>query len=218
LRCRGNSTAKFDPPRPHGLGNVLQGLRPKVIPTDLDLAANLPISVIGYTYAARLSDTLQPSRNVDAIAKDIVVVDNDIADMNADPVLNSDILRDVRVLRGHGTLDFDRAAGGIDRAAKFYQQAVTSGLDDAASMGSDSRVNNGFSGGLEPSQGAFLVTAHEAAVSSNIRSQHRRQSPLYPLACQWCPQVAVPRHIKAWQLIRGLGSMSALGQNRKNSR
>ena len=178
-------------------------MRPKVIAGDLDLAPNLPIGVIGYANAARLGNTLQPGSNVDAVAKDIVVIDDDIADMDTDPEFNPDILRDVGILRGHGALDFDRAAGGIDGAGEFHQHAVTGGLDDAASMRSDGGVDKRFSGRLEPGQGAFLVGTHEAAISGDIRSQYRRQSPFYPVARQECPQVAVhPTYQSmAWQFV-----------------
>ena len=187
---RSDLTTKLNPPRPHGLGNVLQRLRPEVIPADLDFAPDLPIGVIGDANAARLGNSLQPGGNVDAIAKDIVVVDDDVADMDADPEFNPDIWRDVGILRGHGALNFDRAAGGIDGAGEFHQHAIAGGLDDAAAMRGDRGINKGFSGRLEPGQSAFLVRTHEAAISGDIRRQHRRQSPFYPVACQISPRSA----------------------------
>ena len=150
-------TAELNPPCSHGFGNVLEGLRPKVVPTDLDLAPDLPIGVVGYANATRLGNALQPGGNVDPVAKDIVFIDDNVADVDADPKFDPDILRYVSVLRGNGALDFDRAAGGIDGAREFHQHAVTGGLDDAATIGSDCRVNNGFSGRLEPGQRAFLI-------------------------------------------------------------
>ena len=141
-------TTKLNPPRSHGLGDVLEGLRPKVIPANLDLAPNLPVGVIGYANTAWLGNTLQPSGNVDAVAKDIVVVDDDIADMDTDPEFDSDILRDYGVLRGHGTLDFDRAARRINGAGELHQHAVAGGLDDAPPMGGYRGINERLSGGL----------------------------------------------------------------------
>jgi hypothetical protein len=185
-------TGELNPPCSHWLGNVLEGLRPNVIPADLDLAPHLSIGVVRNANAARLGNAFQPGGDVDAIAKDIVVVYDDIADMDTDPVLNSDLLRDIGILRGHGALDFDRTAGRIDGAGKFHQQAVTGGLDDAAMMGSNSGVNKGFSDRLEPRQSTFLGGTHEAAISGDICSQHRRQSSFYPLACHRCPQC--PHH------------------------
>ena len=92
-------TTKLNPPRPHRLGNVLKALRPKVIPADLDLAANLPVGVIGYANATRLGNTLQPSSDIDAVSENVVVIDDDVTDVNADPEFNSEILRDLGILR-----------------------------------------------------------------------------------------------------------------------
>ena len=41
--------------------------------------------VIGDADAAGLRNSFKPRRDVDAVAKDIVVVDDDVADMDADP-------------------------------------------------------------------------------------------------------------------------------------
>jgi hypothetical protein len=42
------------------------------------------VGVIGHTDPARLSDAFEAGSNVDPIPKNIIVVDNDIADVNAD--------------------------------------------------------------------------------------------------------------------------------------
>src|ERR1700684_4114666 len=73
------------PPCPHRFGDVLQGLRPDVVKSEVDLAANLTLRVIGNADPARLRDALEAGRGIDAIAEDVVVVDDDVADMNADP-------------------------------------------------------------------------------------------------------------------------------------
>ena len=122
-----------------------EGLRPKIVPTDIDLAANLPIGIVGDADTARLGDALEPRGDVDAVAEDIVVVDDDVADVDADAKFDPLVLRHVGVLLGHAALDFDRAADGIDGAGEFHQHAVAGGLDDAAAMRSDSGINKGLS-------------------------------------------------------------------------
>jgi hypothetical protein len=79
-------------------------------------------------------------------------------------------------LCGHSTLDLHRAANGIALARKLYKEAVTSGFDDPATMGSYGGINNGLSDRLEPSKGTFVVGTHEAPITSNVRRQHRRQT------------------------------------------
>jgi hypothetical protein len=109
--------------------------------------------------------------------------------MDTDPEFDPHVLWDVSVVHCHGTLDFDRAAGSIDGTGEFHKHTVPGGLDDASTMGSYGRVNKSFSGRFEPAQSAFLVGTHEAAISGDISRQHRRQSPFYPVTCQWCPHV-----------------------------
>jgi hypothetical protein len=53
-------------------GAVLQALRAHIVEGDIDLAANLPVSVVGDADAARLRDPFETHRNIDAVTKDIV--------------------------------------------------------------------------------------------------------------------------------------------------
>ncbi len=119
-------------PGAHRLGNILQRLRTHIFQGDTDLAADLALGVIGDADAAGLCDSLKARGDVDAVAENIVVVDNDVADVNADAEFDPDILRHAGVLRGHAPLDFYGAFHGIDRAGELDQHAVACGLDDAA--------------------------------------------------------------------------------------
>ena len=148
LRLRSALTTKPNPPRPHWLGNVLEGLRPKVVAGNLDLAPDLPIGVIGYAYAARLGDALKPRGDVDAVTENVVVIKNDVTDMDADAEFDPLILRHSGILLGHAALHFNRTSNRINCAGKLDQHAVAGRLDDAASMGGYSGVSNGLSDSL----------------------------------------------------------------------
>ncbi len=76
----------------------------------------------------------EPRGDVDAVAENIVVVDDDVADMDADAEFDPLILRHGGVLLGHAALDLDRAARRVDGAGELDQHAVAGGLDDAAAM------------------------------------------------------------------------------------
>ncbi len=132
--------AKLNPPRLHGLGDILEALRPKVFPGDLDLSPNLPIGVIGYANATRLCNALQPCGNVNAVAEDIVFIDDDVADMNTDPEFDSDSCA-VTILLAMTRWTSTAAANGIDGAGEFDKHAVAGGLDDVPAMGGDGRIN-----------------------------------------------------------------------------
>jgi hypothetical protein len=135
-------TSQPNPPRPHRLSNILEGLRSQIITGNLDLAPDLPIGIIGNADPARFSDALKAGSNVDAIAEDVVVIENDVTDVNADAEFDPLILRHGGILLGHAALDFNRKAHRIDGAGKLDQHAVTGRLDDVASMGGYGGVND----------------------------------------------------------------------------
>ena len=63
----------------------------------VNFAAHLPESIVGYANAARLGDAFQSRRNVDAIAENITVLNDDVADVNADADFNTPLGRDALV-------------------------------------------------------------------------------------------------------------------------
>jgi hypothetical protein len=65
--------------------DVLQALRTHIVEDDIDLAADLALRVVGDANAARLRYPLKARSNVDAVAEDVVVIDDDVPDVNADP-------------------------------------------------------------------------------------------------------------------------------------
>ena len=132
-------------------------------------------------------NAFEPSRKIDAVAENVVAVDDDVADMNADAEFEPDFLRDVGVLSGNAALDFHSAAHCIHGTGEFQQHTVAGGLDDAATMRGYSRVNKGLSDSLQPGQRAFLVSPHQAAIPGYICREDCRQPSFHPLAGQKTP-------------------------------
>jgi hypothetical protein len=64
--------------------------------------------------------------------REVVALDDHVAEVDSDAQLDAVFRRDIRVSPGHRLLHRDRAAHRIDDAGKFHQQAVAGGLDDAA--------------------------------------------------------------------------------------
>ena len=118
-------------------------------------------------------NSLKTRCDVDAIAKDIVVVDNDVTDMYSDAKLDPEFPSDIGILFGNVALDLCGASSRIYGTCKFHQHAITGRLDDAASMRCDSRVDKCFSDRFQPGQSAFLVHSHQAAITSDVRRQYR---------------------------------------------
>ena len=96
-------------PGAHRLTDILQSLLADVVEGNIHLAANLPMGVVGDTHTTRLGDPLEARRDIDAVAENIVVVEDDIADMNANAELDA-LLKRAIALRSHLALHFDGAA------------------------------------------------------------------------------------------------------------
>jgi hypothetical protein len=119
--------------------------------------------------ATRLGDPFKACRDIDAIAEDIAIVNDNVADVNADAEFNPLVLRHRGILLGHAALNVNGATYRIHGASKFDQHAVTGRFDDAASMGSYRGINEGLSNSLKPSQRNLLVGTHQAAIPGDIR-------------------------------------------------
>jgi hypothetical protein len=180
-------TSQPNPPRPHRLSNILEGLRSHIITGNLYLAPDLPIGVIRHADPARFGDSLKAGSNVDAIAEDVVVIENDITDVNADTKFDPLDLGHIDILFGHAALNFDGAAYGIYDAPELNESAVPGILDDAPAMITDFWIKKRLSKSFELRQRAFFVDPYQATRARDIRRQNSRQSPLDVLAAQDAP-------------------------------
>ena len=150
-----------------------------------DLASNLPIGIIGNADAAWFGDSFKACHNIDAVAEDIVIIENNIADMNADAELDPFIA--ARLFCSAIALEFTRASRCIDSAGKLDEHAVSRSLDDMAAVGGDCWVNK-----------AFLTAFSWASVPSSLAPIRRlypatsaaryHQSPFHALVAQDAPR------------------------------
>src|SRR5262249_20543616 len=147
----------------------------------IDLATDLTLRIVRDANAARLRNAFKTGGDIDAIAKDVVVIDNDVADVNADAKFNALGRRHRGILLHHGTLHLNGASGGIDRTSELDQHAIAGRLDDPPAMRGDGGIEQGLSRGLEASQYAFFVSTHQAAISGDIRRQNRRKPPFHAI-------------------------------------
>jgi hypothetical protein len=144
-RCRHRALrGRPNPPHLHRAGNVLQDLLPKVVAANVDLAAEFPMNALRQTDTAGLGEVLDPRGDIDAVAENIIVVEDNVADMDADAELDPLLGRQDGILLCHLALDLDGAAHRVDGTGELHQHAVAGGLDDAAAMRGEGRVNNGF--------------------------------------------------------------------------
>jgi hypothetical protein len=126
------------------------------------------------------------SFNVDTIAKDIISVNDDVADVDADAE-NDKRAGVPRVPLHHLFLNPYRAGYGIDGAGELNQHAIAGCLNDPAIVSGDCRINNIAPAGLQGRKRADLVSPHQSAIPGNIRCENSSQSPLDPVAAHLSP-------------------------------
>jgi len=91
--------------------------------------------------AARLGEASEAGRDVDAITKDVAVLDDDISDIDPDTEVDAAIQRQRGVALGQRRLRLGCASEHVGDAGELDQRAIAGGLDDAAAMAGDLRID-----------------------------------------------------------------------------
>jgi hypothetical protein len=97
--------------------------------------------------------------DIDTVTENIIALDQDVTEINSDPVEHAPVFWDALVAFGHYGLYGNRAFDRIDHRRKFEQYAIPRGLDDATVVLCHKRIGDGavFT---ESAGGADLVDAH----------------------------------------------------------
>ena len=123
---------------------------------------------------------LQARREVDAVAEDVALLDDHVAEIDADAEADLPLAGDVGVAFGHAPLHLGRALDGVDDARELHQHAVAGGLDDPAFFLGDGRIDQLEPMRAQPGERARLVRLHEPAVAHHVGREHRREPTLEP--------------------------------------
>src|ERR1700682_5723879 len=143
--------------------------------------------IVGNADTARRCDPFETHCNIDPITIDVIFVDDNITDVDADAKFDPLDLRYIDILFGHAALNFDGTSHGVDHAGELNESAVPGILDDSSAMISDFGIKKRLSKSFQLRQRAFFVDPYQAARARDIRRQNSRQSPLYVLAAQDAP-------------------------------
>jgi hypothetical protein len=164
----------------HRPGDILDLLLAHVLEGDCDLVAHLLMRRGADTNPARLSQGFQRGRDIHAVTEDVAMLDDNVAEVDADAKLDAALHRHPRVATYHLALNFDRAAHRVDDACKLDEKTVASGLDDPAPMLGDLRVAQFLAVGAQRSEGPLFVLAHQSRIACDIHSKDCRQPSLDP--------------------------------------
>ena len=127
----------------HGTIDVLEALLAQIGELNCDFAANLIIGRRREADAARFGDALKSCCDIDAVTKDVLTLDQNVSEINPDPIEHTPVLRNTVVALGHHRLHSYRAFDRIHHRRKLEQHAVSRGLDDPASIFCHQRIGDG---------------------------------------------------------------------------
>ena len=99
-----------DPEDADGPDDVLDVLFAEILERDIETVAHLISHGGGNADPVRGSHLLEARCHIDAIAKDVAVLDNDVADIDADPELDPAVQRHGGIAFGHSHLHFGGAS------------------------------------------------------------------------------------------------------------
>ncbi|HEX3417363.1 MAG TPA: hypothetical protein VHT21_13300, partial [Stellaceae bacterium] len=111
---------------------------------------------------ATFDEPLEPSSYVHSVAENVVILDHDIADIDADPEAHPAFFRLVFVSSLKSRLDLDRTVNCVEHAGEFGEHAIAGGVRDPASMLCDELVDDGPAG-RQHGHRRFFVAVHQAA-------------------------------------------------------
>ena len=165
-----------DPVDPHRPGNIFDLLLAQILKDKGQPVAHLIMNRIGDEHSAGIGQSLDPRRDVDAVAIEVVALDDHIAEIDADAHFDAAVPRDTRVPLGHRLLHFDGATHRIDDAGKFHQQPIAGGLDDAAMVFGDLRIDELTAQRFEAFERALLVRPHQPRIPRHVGGKDRGEA------------------------------------------
>ena len=125
---------------------------------------------------AGLCERLQPRRDIDAVAEDVVAIDDDVAEIDPDPEPDPAVLGHTGLAIDHRALQLGGAADRVDDAREFHQHPVAGRLDDAAGVLADLRIDQLAAMRLEAFVRAFLVRSHQPRIARHIGGEDRGET------------------------------------------
>jgi hypothetical protein len=144
----------------------------------IDLAAHLAERVLRDANPTGFGNAFEPGGDVDAVAVDVGVLDDHIAEVHADPESDPLFFRCRGIPLDHRPLYGQRAGNRFDHAHELDQQAIAGRLDDPAVVLCDHRIDQLATVGFKARECPFLALARLPRIARDIGRQYRHQPAL----------------------------------------
>jgi hypothetical protein len=126
------------------------------------------MSLFGQADATGLSEGLEASRDIHAIAKQVTAPHYHVPDMDADTELKALLVRSGGLVRlGDLALDRQRTSNGVHHARELGEDAVPGRVGNTSTMLRDEAIDV-TPADFERREGSLLVDAHHAGVARDI--------------------------------------------------
>src|SRR5215831_4204699 len=157
--------------------DVLERLLAHVLEDKVEFARGILLNTRRDADPARLGQSFEPCCDIDPVAKDVAILDDDVTDIDADAKLDAIVGRHPGVAPGHLALHLDGAAQRIHHTAKFDEQPVAGGFDEAAPALGDFRSRNSWRSALRrlrvPSSSAPISREYPTTSAAKIAARRR---------------------------------------------
>ncbi len=114
----------------HRSVDVFEVLQPRIHIFRIDTSFDLSERIFGKANTAGFRQTFDPGRNIYPIAKDVIGLNDHIADIESDPELDPLVTRDHGIPSPHARLNGNCTPHRIDDTRELGQQTITGGLHD----------------------------------------------------------------------------------------
>src|SRR5215471_11650901 len=131
---------------------------------------------------ARLRDAFDARGDIDAIAVDVVRFHDDVAEIDADAILDPRLLRKRGVATNEILLNDDAAPNGLDGAVEDCDEAVAGRLDQTSMVLGDAGLDEIPLYPLDADVRTFFVGLHQAAIGRNVADDDRCEATRHPAA------------------------------------
>ena len=128
---------------------------------DVEAAADAFVDDRGDTDAAGIGERFQARGDVDAIAVDVVAIDDNVAEVDANP-------EDDAVFRLDGALDVERTADRVDDTSELDEGAIADQLDHPAPVARDRRIEDAFPVALQGAERPGLIGTDHAGIADHV--------------------------------------------------
>ncbi len=178
---------------PYWIGNILERLFSTIFERVGELRTHVLVHRGGDADSAGLRQRFEASGYVDSIPQDVVIVDDDITEIDADAQYDALRVRESGVPPSHRLLQRDGASHRLHRTRELHQNAVAFDPDDPPSMSLDVRRHHVPQYALQTPPRADLVLTSKAAIADHVGKQDCFQSALHALLRHRVPSDSIRR-------------------------